>query len=153
MQEEKIASLDEKIGDLNSKEMFEQFKTEVMGKLEEEVARITEQEERMTRQDAKILEQGETIANQEARIATQEEKSVEQDLKISRQTGMIVKLEETIAEQQKAIEEQKETIQMIAIHPHLRGLLKDFKTGAISHEILSKPTSFSVVNDHWSFKR
>ena len=50
-----------------------------------------------------------------------------------------MKLLETVGEQQKTIEEQKETIQMIATHPHLRELLQRFKTGAISHKILGNP--------------
>ena len=104
VQDEKITSLEEKIGDLSTKEMFEQFRTEMMEKL----------------------------ANQEQRIVTQEEKSVDQDLKIARLSETIVKQEEAIAEQQKAIVEQEkiiveqnETIQMITTHPDL---LQGFQT-------------------------
>ena len=153
VQDEKITSLEGVIGDLSSKEMFEQFKTEMLEKLEEQAKLIAEQGERSARQDAKIAEQdvkiadqdvkialqGETIANQEERIGTQEEKSVEQDLKIARQSETIARLEETIAEQQKTIEEQNETIQLIATHPHFRELIQRFKTGAISHKILGMP--------------
>ena len=92
VQDEKITSLEEKVGDLSSKQMFEQFKTDVKAQLEEQAG---------------------LIANQEERIVTQEEKSVEQDLKIARLSETIVKQEETIAEQQKTIAEQNATIQKI----------------------------------------
>ena len=70
------------------KELLDNFKAEILGKLQE----------------------------QDKRIATQEQKNVEQELKILRQGDTISKLGETITAQLKTIEEQNETIQMIATH-------------------------------------
>ena len=75
VQDEKITSLEDKIGDLSSKEMFEQFKTEMMDKFEEQAGLIAEQEERMGRQDRKI-------ANQDVKIAEQEETILKQGQKM-----------------------------------------------------------------------
>ena len=106
------------------RELLHNFKTEMLGKFQE---------------------QEQIIAEQEERILTQEEKNVKQDVKIGRQSETISQLEETIAEQQKTIEEQRETIQMIAKHPHLRDLLQGFKTEASSHQPLGKFNSFMLA--------
>ena len=99
------------------RELLDNFKTEILGKFQEQEQRIAEQEER---------------------IRAQEEKNVEQDVKIARQSEAISQLEETIAEQQKTIEEQNETIQMIAMHPDFRDFLQGFKTEALSRQPLGK---------------
>ena len=70
------------------KELLDNFKAEMLGKLQE----------------------------QSERMATQDQKNVEQELKILRQSDTISKLGETITAQLKTIEEQNETIQMIATH-------------------------------------
>ena len=49
VQDEKITSLEEKVGDLSSKEVFEQFKADVMAKLEEQAGLIAEQGETNSR--------------------------------------------------------------------------------------------------------
>ena len=106
------------------RELLDNFKTEMLGKFEEQEQRIAEQEER---------------------FGTQEEKNVEQDVKIARQSETISQLEETIVEQQKTIEEQHETIQMIAMHPVLRDLLQGFETEALSRQPLGKFNCFMLV--------
>ena len=92
------------------RELLENFKTEMLGKFQEQEQRIAEQEER---------------------ILTQEEKNVEQDVKIGRQSETISQLEETIAE-------QNQTIQMIAKHPDLRDFLQGIKTEALPPAVLGK---------------
>ena len=99
------------------RELLHNFKTEMLGKFQDQEQRITEQEER---------------------IMTQEAKNVEQDVRIARQSETISQLEETIAEQQKTIEEQNETIQMIAKHPYLRDFLLGFRTGTMSRKLSGK---------------
>ena len=99
------------------RELLDNFKTEMLGKFQEQEQRIAEEVDR---------------------IMTQEAKNVEQDVKIARQSETISQLEETIAEQQKTIEEQNETIQMIAKHPDIRDLFQGIKTKALSTEVLGK---------------
>jgi len=111
--------------ELKMKELLDNFKTEMLEKLQEQEQRIAEQEER---------------------ILTQEEKNVQQDVKIARQSEAISQLEERIAEQQKTIEEQNETIQMIAKHPEIHDFLQGFKTEALSPGILAPtPTTTTTT--------
>ena len=119
--ERSIPDEDEKM-----RELLDNFKTEMLGKFQEQDQKIAEQEER---------------------IGTQEEKNVEQDVKIGRQSETISQLEETIAEQQKTIEEQNETNQMIAKHPDFRDFLHGFKTKALSSKILGKFNPLSACRD------
>ena len=99
------------------RELLDNFKTEMLGKFQEQEQRIAEEVDR---------------------IMTQEAKNVEQDVKIGRQSETISQLEETISEHQKTIEEQNETTQMIAKHPDLSDLLQGLETEASSHKPLGK---------------
>ena len=96
-----VKALEEKMAE--EKEMFENFKTEMLGKFQEQNQRIVAQEEKSVEQDEKIAAQGitisaqeETIANQEGKIALQDDKNTEQEEKIARQSETILKQEEMI---------------------------------------------------------
>ena len=78
--DEKIIALEEKLSeqDRQTKEMFKQFKAEIIGKLEG-------QEERAGNQEARIARLEEIIVKLEGRVIKQDERISEQDLKLSKQ--------------------------------------------------------------------
>ena len=96
----------------------------------ERFERSTSEQEERTKEllDNFKTEMMEKFQKQEERIGRQEEKNAEQDLKISRQSETILKLKEALAEQKKTIEDQNETIQTISTYPALRDLLHASRT-------------------------
>ena len=128
MLNEKVSQMEQRMG--AQEEMFENFKTEMLGKLQEQEERIVAQEEKSVEQDEKIAAQGitisaqeETIAYQEGKIELQDVKNAEQEEKIARQSETILKQEEMIQNVTKYAADQAFFVRISNTGPRARDIL------------------------------